>query len=166
MAAVDSANRVPRTPKFVLLLSAIAILVAGPQSALGSIRSPARSAGTLSVNDSISAHLVSHRGATVLHETGRASGALSCSSLTIQINISYTHANITFNCPTSSGDVSGQGETSFYASGSLAYFHGYLKIGHCTGRYARSGGGSLYIKGTLHRSNYAISAAVTGSLRL
>lgn len=164
MAEVDSGNRVPRP--LVVLLCAIAILVAAPLSALGHARSVATSARTLSVNDSISAHLVSHSGATVLHESGRASGALSCSSLTIQINISYTHAYITFNCPTSTGDVSGQGETNFYASGSLAYFHGDLKIGRSTGRYERSGGSSLYIKGTLHRSNYAIGASVTGSLKL
>lgn len=149
----------------VLVCSVAFLPVAASPDASGQ-KPPASAARAMSVSDSISTHLISHKGATILHESGRASGTLSCSSLTIQINISYTHAYIIFNCPTHSGDVSGQGETSFYASGGLAYFHGYLGIKHGTGRYARSGGGRLYIKGTLHRGNYAVSASVTGSLRL
>lgn len=166
MADAFPGNRILRALVLVALLCAIAVLVDAPLSALGQAPSVATSARTLTVTDSINTHLVTHRGANVLHESGRASGTLSCSSLTIQINISYTHAYVNFNCPTSSGTVSGQGETSFYASGNLAYFHGSLNVGHSTGRYARSGGSSLYIKGTLHRGNYAIGASVTGSLKL
>lgn len=157
-------NRVSRM--LIALLCSVALPVAISPDASGQKLPSARATRATSVSDSISAHLVSHKGATILHESGRASGTLSCSSLTIQINISYTHAYVIFNCPTSSGDVSGQGETSFYASGGLAYFHGYLGVGRGTGRYARSGGSRLYIKGTLRRGNYAISASVTGSLRL
>lgn len=126
----------------------------------------ARPARSLSVNDSISTHLVSHSGATVLHESGNARGTLSCPSLTIQIKVAYTEAYINFTCTSSVGTLIGQGETGFYASGKLAHFNGYLRVSHGTGRYARSVNSRLSITGTLYRGSYAISGAVKGPLSL
>lgn len=125
-----------------------------------------RAAGSVSVNTAVSTHLVSHSGATVLHESGNARGTLSCPSLTIQIKVAYTDADINFTCTNSSGTLTGQGETSFYASGKLAHFNGYLRISHGTGGYARSVNSKLSIVGTLYRGSYAISAAVKGTLNL
>ncbi len=157
-------KRLLRIPVFVAILCAAGL--SARASAADRPLPIAGAARTLSVSDAITAHLVSHRGATVLNEDGQASGTLACSSLTIEITISYTTAAITFNCPTRYGDVSGHGETSFYASGSLAYFHGNVGVTHGTGQYARAGGSKLYLNGTMHRGSYSIKASVTGSLAL
>jgi hypothetical protein len=135
------------------------------QSAASNQSDIASTAKTLSITESISAHLVSHLGANKLTERGRGSGSLSC-PVTIAINISYTHANVTFECNANSGLISGKGETTFYASGGHAYFHGYLTVIHGTGRYAHSVGSRLYITGTARRNDYEVSATVTGSLSL
>lgn len=166
MAAAFLRNRVFRIPVLLVLILALGGSAFVRRDASAHQLPVASVARTLSVRDTVSTHLIGHKGATVLHESGRAAGTLSCSSLTIQINISYTHAYITFSCPTSAGTVSGQGETSFYASGSLAYFHGYLRITHGTGRYSHSAGSNLYITGKLYRGSYAIGGTVSGSLRL
>jgi hypothetical protein len=125
---------------------------------------PIATAASISVNESVTAKLVTHRGGTVLNERGQGSGSFSC-PLTIEINISYTHAKIVFNCPTSRGDLAGRGETSYYASGSIARFNGTLTVTHGTGSYAHATPSNLGITGSLRRGSYALQATVSGSLR-
>lgn len=122
-------------------------------------------ASTMSVRESVSARLINHKGATSLNERGQGSGSFAC-PLAIQINISYTRATITFNCPASNGDLAGQGETAFYASGPMAHFNGILRVTHGSGRYAHATASDLHITGTLRRGSYALQASVTGSLKL
>lgn len=143
-------------------------LVAIEFSGTSAYASQRRATGTqsIAVKDTVTANLVSHAGATRLNERGRGAGTLPCPSLWIKITISYTTAHIAFTCSAHAGTIWGQGDTKFYASGKLAHFHGNLSITHGTGRYDHANASSLYIAGTLYRHNYAVSATITGLLRL
>jgi hypothetical protein len=146
------------------LLAAFGSMQADAAAYLPVRSTPIATAASISVNESVTAKLVSHRGGTVLNERGQGSGSFSC-PLTIEINISYTHAAIVFNCPTSRGDLAGRGETSYYASGSIARFNGTLTVTHGTGSYSHATPSNLHITGSLRRGSYALQATVSGSLR-
>jgi hypothetical protein len=124
----------------------------------------AHTARTLSVHESIHAHLVSHRGTTVLNEQGRGSGTFSC-PMVIDLKITYTQATVTFTCSTSKGSISGRGVTAYYAAGHTAHFSGAVAVTGGSGSYAHASG-SVHIAGTLTRGSYSLSATVTGSFRV
>ncbi len=123
-------------------------------------------AGTVSVNQTIGATLVSHRGTTALYERGRGSGTPSC-PITVQISIAGdTEATISFTCSASGGTISGRGITSYASAGPVARFSGTLRITHGSGRYAYASTTGLYITGTIKRHTYALSARVTGDMHV
>jgi hypothetical protein len=92
-------------------------------------------------------------------------GTYSC-PLTININIAYTQATITFVCRASGGTFSGRGTTSYYASGHLAHFEGALSVTSGSGKFAHVSSQGLQITGTLVRGSYALTAKVAGKLTL
>jgi hypothetical protein len=160
--------RLLRTSLFVVCVSGM--LTAGGLSLADTTRAAKRAgaltARTLSVNETIQASLVSHKGSTALNERGRCSGTLS-GSLTIQIGIAGdTEATISFTCNTSAGAISGRGITSYASAGPAARFNGTLRVTHGTGRYAHASTTGLRIQGTLKRHTYALSARVTGTLHV
>jgi hypothetical protein len=166
----------PRWASISLLLVSGAVIVAVQMSAdAGSAhatraqasQASAVSAGTQSVNETIRASMVSHHGTTSINDKGSGSGTYACRPLTVQISISGdTEASISFICTTRSGSMSGRGNTSFAASGQTATFNGNLSITHGTGEFAHASAAGLHIQGTLARHSYALSARVTGTIRL
>jgi hypothetical protein len=122
----------------------------------------AHQATTQTVRESLQAHLVSHRGTTVLNEQGRGSGTFNCPA-TIDLKITYTQATVTFTCSTSKGTISGHGVTEYYAAGHYAHFNGKLSATGGSGSYSRASG-SVQISGTLTRGNYALSATINGKI--
>lgn len=151
----------------VAVLSVLAMSAAGVFG-VASASVPRRgttASSSLSLHESIHASLVSHRGATVLNERGHGSGTFNC-SLAIQINISYTQARIAYTCSTRNGTMSGAGTVSYYVAGPSANFSGSLFFTHGTGRYAHVSGPAGNIRGTLARGNYAMSAVVTGRIKI
>ena len=139
----------------------LACLLASPPA---SVAQSAHAARTLSVHESIQAHLVSHRGTTVLNEQGRGSGTFSC-PMVIALKITYTQATVTFTCSTSKGAISGRGVTAYYAAGHTAHFSGAVAVTSGSGSYAHASG-SVHIAGTLTRGSYSLSATVTGKFRV
>jgi hypothetical protein len=125
----------------------------------------ARAAGTTqAVRESLQARLVSHRGTTVLNEQGRGSGTFNC-PVVIDLKITYTQATVTFTCSASKGAISGRGVTEYYAGGHFAHFTGQVSVTSGTGSYSRASG-SVHINGTLTRGSYALSATISGNIRV
>jgi hypothetical protein len=161
----------PRKRSRRTLLAAVILagcLAAVPATAIAfstsSFPSAAVTARTLAVHESIQAHLVTHRGTTVLNEQGRGSGTFSCPMM-IDLKLTYTEATVTFTCSASKGSISGRGVTSYYAGGHTAYFSGAVSVTSGSGSYSHASG-SLHISGTLTRGSYSISATVNGNIRL
>jgi hypothetical protein len=124
----------------------------------------ALAAGTISVNEDASMHMVSHHG-SLLNEAGNASGSFNC-PLAIGLNVSYATATITFTICRSGGSFSGSGKAAFYASGTSAHFEGTVRITSGTGKYAHVSSRGLRIQGSLSRSNYALSVKVAGQMHV
>ena len=152
-------------------LSLLALSAAGAMSPTPSWASAAAAARTrhaqaaaqaLTVNERSNLRLVSHHSG-VLYEQGSSSGTPG-GRLTVQIKISYTQASITFVAYPSGGTLSGRGQASFYAEGSIAHFNGSVAITHGTGRYASASASRLHIEGTFQRRTYAMSLAVSGKM--
>lgn len=153
-------------PVAVLLLLAMLSAAGALGVAYASVRPRvATASSSLSLHESIQASLVSHRGATSLNERGHGSGTFNC-SLAIHINISYTQARIEYTCNTNSGMMSGAGTVSYYVNGPSANFNGSLYFTHGSRRYAHVSGSAGNIRGTLARGSYALSAVVTGRIKI
>lgn len=149
-----------RALMLALVVVAVGVGAAVADSAHYSPRLVARVSRRMqAVQESVSARLSDHHGATELIERGAAHGTLSC-PLSITIKLSYTQAQITFDC----GTLEGRGSVAFYVSGQTGYFHGTLVVTRGRGHYRHSAGSRLSIAGTLHRGTYALSARVSGSL--
>lgn len=125
----------------------------------------ARTAKHVAVTETVRAHLLHHHGGTELYDAGTLAGTYS-GSLTIDINIAYTQATITFVCNASGGIFRGRGTTSYYAAGHLAHFEGALSVTSGTGKFAHVSSQGLRITGTLVRGSYALTASVVGGLTL
>jgi hypothetical protein len=125
----------------------------------------ATAARQISVNETSHLHLVSHHGTQVLNEQGSSTGTPG-GSLTIHVNIAYTQATITFTAYPNGGVLSGQGEATYYAEGSVAHFTGTVRVTHGSGRYAHASASNLRIQGKIERNhNYALYVKVTGQMR-
>jgi hypothetical protein len=122
---------------------------------------------TQSVKETVHAGLVSHHGNSSINERGSGSGTYRCAPLTVQISVyGDTEAVIAFTCSTHSGSLSGRGTVAYAASGKVAIFKGTLRLTHGTGAFSHASSAGLRIQGTLARHSYALSASVTGAIRL
>jgi hypothetical protein len=166
-----TATRMRLLQSFLIVACASGILADAAEPSLAHTtrdgkRAEASAAGTTSVNETLQASLISHKGSTSLYERGHSYGTLS-GPITVQISIAGdTEATISFTCNTSTGTISGRGITSYASAGPAARFNGSLRITHGTGRYAHASTTGLRIQGTLKRHSYALSARVTGTLNV
>lgn len=125
----------------------------------------------VAVRETARLHLVSHRGSTLLNETGKGSGSFRCpimASLNTAADMStaYTKATLIFTIACGSNNtISGRGTTSYYASGSVAHFSGDLSVTGGTGRYTHVSGSDFKVSGVIQRSSYALTFSVNGTMR-
>jgi hypothetical protein len=144
----------------IAAVAALALLLAG---ASAYARPAARSARTISINDSASLHLTSHHGFT-LNEEGNASGTIggkiyihlhvvSTNEVTAEVNI-YPHG----------GSVTGSARAGYHPAGALARFNGTINVTRGTGAYNGAHGSGLTFTGTVARSNDAVTVHVSGRM--
>lgn len=159
-------RRVALSPTSVLAaLVSCAALCCGVAAQQASAAPSARIAKHVAVSETVRAHLLHHRGGTELYDAGTLTGTYSC-PLTININIAYTQATITFECRASGGTFGGRGTTSYYAAGHLAHFEGALSVTSGSGKFAHVSSQGMRITGTLVRGSYSLTGSVSGKLTL
>lgn len=138
------------------------LTVVGPTGA--SAREAAKAARHVSVNESVTAHLVQHH-RTKLSEQGSGSGTFSC-GIVMNLNLQSNSATIAFTASPRGGSFSGSGTVSVHYIGTIAEFKGTIAISGGSGAYRHASGRGLRITGTIHTNSYAIQARVTGSMSM
>jgi hypothetical protein len=149
-------------PKWLSVPVAIALVCAG--SGIATASPVATAARHVSVNESVSTHLLQHH-RTKLSEQGSGSGTFSC-PVTLTLNLSSNSATIAFTCSPRGGSFSGYGSASVHYIGTVATFKGTLSVSGGSGAYRHASGRGLQISGTVISKTYAIKARVTGSMSL
>jgi hypothetical protein len=146
---------------------ALAPLAAGasaePQSAGGArlAGTPARTAGTVTLNENGNLHLTSKHGFT-LNEQGPASGTVR-GTITVHLQIVSTNrVTAEVSISPSGGSITGKATASYHKGSTMASFSGSLAISHGTGSYRNARGSGLSFSGTIQRSNDAITVRVSG----
>jgi hypothetical protein len=123
----------------------------------------ARSARTISLNETGHLHLTSHHTLT-LDETGSASGTIS-GRIYIHLHIVSTNrVTAEVNIYPSGGSLTGYASASYHPAGPTASFNGSMSIARGTGRYSHSHASGLSFIGTIRRSDSAVFVRVSGRL--
>jgi hypothetical protein len=141
-----------------LLAGACALAVA-----TGASGSVARTARTISLNDTGHLHKTSVHGLN-LYESGSASGSLA-GSISVHLDVISTNrvtAQVTVF--PHGGSLSGNASARYTSSGSTESFSGTLSIDHGTGSYSHASGSDMSFSGTIQRSNDALTVKVSGKL--
>lgn len=124
----------------------------------------AATARTTYLSETVNLHLLSHQGSQILHEEGQASGALH-GRLTVEINIAYTQATVTFTAHPPGGTFTGRGVESYYVSGKNGHFSGRMSVTGGTGTYAHAAASNLQTTGLIKRAHYEVVLTVDGALK-
>jgi hypothetical protein len=123
----------------------------------------ARTARTITLNDSGRLRLTSHHGFT-LNEKGTASGTIP-GTIYIHLNVSSTNSvTAEVNIYPSGGSLTGKASAGYHVHGAYATFNGTMKIARGTGRYSRARGSDLSFTGTIQRSSDAVGVRVSGRM--
>lgn len=141
-----------------------AVLLAAVGPSVASAGEVAKAARHVSVNESVSTHLLQHH-RTKLSETGSGSGTFRC-GIGLNLNLYSNSASIAFTCSPHGGSFSGTGNVSVHYIGTIAEFKGTLGISQGNGSYSHARASSLRITGTIQTNSYAIKARVTGSMTM
>jgi hypothetical protein len=154
-------------PRLFAACSVAALALAAFSLAAGSTApagaASARSARTLTLNETGRLHLTSHHGFT-LNEQGTASGTISG---TIYIHLTVVSTNrvtAEVNIYPSGGSITGRANASYHPSGAQATFDGTMSVVRGSGRYAGAGGTGLSFTGTVQRTNDAVTVHVSGRM--
>ena len=126
-------------------------------------RSTARSAGTISLNETGHLRRTSTSGLK-LNEQGSASGSIRG---TIYIHLNVTSENrvtAEVNIYPNGGSLTGSGSASYHVNGGTANFSGAMSIDRGTGSYAHAHGSGLRFSGTIQRLSGAVTVHLTGSM--
>lgn len=143
-------------------LCALAGLDSGAPAIAAGSHGAARSARTISLNESAQLHLTSRHGFT-LNEQGSASGSVSGAMYVHLTIVSTTRVVAEVNFYPRGGSISGKATASYRRGSSTASFTGTLAIAHGTGSYAHASGSGLSFSGTIRRSDEAIAVQVHGA---
>lgn len=123
----------------------------------------ARSARTVSLNETGNLHLTSKRGFT-LNEQGSATGTLS-GTIHVRLTIvSSKRVKAEVSISRNGGSISGEATASYHRSNGSASFSGSLSVSSGTGSYAHAHGSGLSFDGTIQNSNDAIAVRLGGSI--
>lgn len=122
---------------------------------------PARAAGTTSLNESGHLHLTSKHGFT-LNEQGPATGTVA-GTLYVRLQIvSTSHVTAEVSFSPHGGSISGKATASYHRGTTMASFAGSLSVSQGTGSYRNARGSGLSFSGTIQKSNDAIAVRVSG----
>jgi hypothetical protein len=144
-----------------LVLAPLAAGESAKPGSAGAQLAQARSAGTITLNESGDLHLTSKHGFT-LNEQGPASGTVRG---TIYVHLQIVSTNrVTAEVSISphGGSISGKATASYHKGSTMASFSGSLAISRGTGSYSNARGSGLSFSGTIQRSNDAIAVRVSG----
>ena len=125
-------------------------------------RSAHAAAHRIAVKDTVSTHLLSQQGGTLINEQGAATGTLKC-PVTMLLKLGLTEANITLTCKAKGGTLSGRGQSTFYVEGNVTHFNGTLSVTKSTGKYAHATA-DVHMRGTMQRGSFALAATLAGTL--
>jgi hypothetical protein len=143
-----------------LLLGAPSAL-AGPAASRAQGGAPARTARTISLNESGSLTCTSKHGFT-LNERGPAEGTVT-GTLYVHLNIvSTSRVTAEVNIYPSGGSISGAASASYHRGSSTAEFSGTMSVSRGTGGFADARGSGLRFTGTIQRSDDAVTVHVSG----
>jgi hypothetical protein len=151
-----------------VLGSGVALVVAGLFA--GVLASPAssrselaRTAGTITLNDTAHLRLTSHHAFT-LNEEGSASGSVA-GKIYIHLKVASTNrVTAEVSIYPSGGSVTGYATASYHPSGAVASFNGTMTVERGSGRYNHAHGSGLSFSGTIQRSNDAVTVHVSGRM--
>ena len=144
-----------------------AIAVAGSLGADGAmapsahVTPSARAASAFSLNESSRLHLTSKRGFT-LNEQGSVSGSIVGTIYVHLTIVSTSRVTAEVSIYPSGSSISGVASASYQKGSVAGSFSGSLSISRGTGRYASAHGSGLSFRGTIQRSNDAITVHVSG----
>jgi hypothetical protein len=116
----------------------------------------------IAVKDTVSTHLLSQQGGTLINEQGAATGTLKC-PVTMELKLGLTEASITLTCKAKGGTLSGRGQSTFYVEGNVTHFSGTLAVTKSTGKYAHATA-DVRMRGTMQRGSFALAATLAGTL--
>jgi hypothetical protein len=125
----------------------------------------ARAARTITLNESGHLHLLSKHGFT-LNEQGSASGTIAG---TIYVRLKIVSTNrVTAEVSIShgGGSISGHGSAAYHRGSETASFSGSMSVSHGSGGYSNASGSGLTFRGTIQRTNDAITVHVGGQMSL
>ncbi len=107
-------------------------------------------------------HLV-HHSHSELVESGNSSGTFDCPvQITVKLGNNTASLGYRMSCG-GKGTFSGSGMASYYVAGSVARINGHLTLAYGTGDYSHAIARNLLFAGSMRRSNYALTATVTGT---
>jgi len=155
-------NTTQRLDRTVAVLTA-ALLAAAFADAGAARAATARAARTLSLSDTGHLHRTSHHGFT-LNEEGSASGTIAG---TIYIHLKIVSTNrvtAEVSIYPSGSSITGYATADYRPSGAVATFSGTMTIERGTGRYSGAHGTGLTFRGTVQRSNDAVTVHVSGGM--
>jgi hypothetical protein len=123
----------------------------------------ARSARTISLNETGDLQLTSRKGFT-LNERGAATGTVKGTIYVHLRIVSTTRVTAEVNIYPNGGSITGYGTASYHREGVTGSFSGSLSIDRGTGSYNDAHGSGLSFTGTIRRSNYAVTVHVSGTV--
>ena len=152
-----------RISSAALALGAVATAVTFGAGAAGAASPHARTARSLTLNDSASLHLQNKHG-LVLKESGTAKGSLG-GTLYLQLDVTSTRSvTAQVQVYPKGGSISGNAKASYRVAGSTASFSGTLAITKGSGTYSKAKASALSFSGTIQRSNDAVTVHVSGKM--
>lgn len=124
----------------------------------------ARSARTISLNESAHLHLTSKHSLT-LNEEGQASGTVH-GTIYIHLHLSNNHGGVSaeVNIYPHGGSLTGYGSASYRVEGAEALFSGKLAITRGSGSYAHASAAALRFTGSIQRRTDAVAVQLNGPL--
>jgi hypothetical protein len=123
----------------------------------------ARSARSVTINDTGRLHLTSHHGFT-LNEQGTASGTIS-GTIYIHLHVSSTnHVTAEVTVYPHGSSITATASAGYHSSGPSASFNGTMAVIRGTGAYKGAHGSGLAFSGTIQRSNDAVTVHISGRM--
>lgn len=145
--------------------AALSAVFALPAAAAAAVT--ARSAATISLNETGQLHKTSGRGITInqtLNEAGSATGTVKG---TIYIHLrfpSYGKVSAEVNIYPKGSSITGTATATYHSSGASASFTGTMNVIRGRGSYAHAHGSGLSFTGTVQRSNDAVTVHLSGRM--
>ena len=133
-------------------------LTSAPAGAAGA---GARSARTVTLNDTAHLHKTAHHGLN-LYESGTATGSIK-GSIALHLDVVSTNrVTAQLTVYTRGGSIKATASGTYRNNGSTASFSGTMSINGGSGSYSHAHGSGLSFSGTIQRSNDATTVRVSG----